>query len=116
MTISKLRFGDALLSMAKTRCKSDVLTFDPTTQKLREILDILQKNRECGIRAEQCIDKTIYAKIPDNVKKILNRVFRKDEPCVDIVLHLEREMRLNGLGTPDEITLVPLYKIESIQP
>ena len=28
------------------------------------------------------------------------------------MLHLEKEMRLNGLGTPDEVTLVPLNKVE----
>ena len=28
------------------------------------------------------------------------------------MLHLEREMRLNGLGAPDEVTLVPLNKVE----
>ena len=33
----------------------------------------------------------------------------------DIVLHLEREMRLNGLGAPDEVTLVSLNKIEPAQ-
>ena len=53
--------------------------------------------------------------MPDHVKKILNRAYLEDKPYNDIVLHLEREMRLNGLGAPDEVTLVPLNKIESAQ-
>ena len=50
--------------------------------------------------------------MPDHVKKILNRAYLEDKPYNDIVLHLEREMRLNGLGAPDEVTLVPLNKVE----
>ena len=61
------------------------------------------------------IDKAIYAKMPGHVKKILNRAYLKDKPYNDIVLHLEREMRLNGLGAPDDVTLVPLNKIEPTQ-
>ena len=111
MTIFKRRFGD-YLSMAKARCEWDSLKFDPTTQKLHEFLDVLQKtaNEAFSSEAQQFIDKTIYAKMPDHVKKILNRAYLEDKPYNDIVLHLEREMRLNGLGAPDEVTLVPLKK------
>ena len=51
----------------------------------------------------------------DHVKKILNRAYLEDKPYNDIVLHLEKEMRLNGLGAQDEVTLVPLNKIEPAQ-
>ena len=113
MTIFKRRFGD-YLSMAKARCEWDALKFDPSNQKLHEFLDILQKTAKeaFGSEAQQFIDKAIYAKMPDHVKKILNRAYLEDKPYNDIVLHLEREMRLNGLGTPDEVTLVPLNKVE----
>ena len=113
MTIFKRRFGD-YLSMAKARCEWDALKFDPSTQKLHEFLDTLQKTAKeaFGTEAQQFIDKAIYAKMPDHVKKMLNRAYLEDKPYNDIVLHLEREMRLNGLGTPDEVTLVPLNKIE----
>ena len=53
--------------------------------------------------------------MPDHVKKILNREYLEDKPYNDTVLHLEREMRLNGLGAPDEVTLVPLNKIGPAQ-
>ena len=116
MTIFKRRFWD-YLSMAKARCEWDALKFDPSTQKLHEFLDVLQKTAKeaFGSEAQQFIDKAIYAKMPDHVKKILNRAFLEDKPYNDIVLHLEREMRLNGLGAPDEVTLVPLNKIEPAQ-
>ena len=114
VTIFKRRFGD-YLSMAKARCEWDALKFDPSTQKLHEILDTLQNTAKeaFGTEAQQFIDKVTYAKMPDHVKKMLNRAYLEDKPYNDIVLHLEREMRLNGLGTPDEVTLVPLNKIES---
>ena len=116
MTIFKRRFGDYLW-MAKARCEWDALKFDPSTQKLHEFLDVLQKTakKAFGTEAQQFIDKAIYAKMPDHVKKILNCAYLEDKPYNDIVLHLEREMRLNGLGTPDEVTLVPLNKIEPAQ-
>ena len=86
--------------MAKARCEWDALKFDPSNQKLHEFLDVLQKTAKeaFGSEAQQFIDKAIYAKMPDHVKKILNRAYLEDKPYNDIVLHLEREMRLNGLG------------------
>ena len=49
MTIFKRRFGD-YLSMAKARCEWGALRFDRSTQKLHEFLDLLQKNRQGGVR------------------------------------------------------------------
>ena len=114
ITIFKRRFGD-YLSMAKARCEWDTLKFDPSTQKLHEFLDLLQKTAKeaFGVETQQFIDKAIYAKMPDHVKKILNRAYLEDKPYNDIVLHLEREMKLNGLGAPDDVTLVPLNHIET---
>ena len=117
MTIFKRRFGD-YLSMAKARCEWYALKFDPSNQKLHEFLDVLQKTakEEFGSEAQHIIDKAIYAKMPDHVKKILNRAYLEDKPYNDIVLHLETEMRLNGFGAPDEVTLVPLNKVEPAPP
>ena len=116
MTIFKRRFDD-YLSMAKARCEWDSLKFNPSTQKLHEFLDALQKTAKeaFGSEAQHIIDKAIYAKMPDHVKKILNRAYLEDKPYNDIVLRLEREMRLNGLIAPDEVTLVPLNKTEPTQ-
>ena len=113
VTIFKRRFGDYLL-MTKARCEWDALEFDPSTHKLHEFLDVLQKTAKeaFGSEAQQFIDKAIYAKMPDHVKKILNRSYLEDKPYNDIVLRLGREMRLNGLESPEEVTLVPLNKVE----
>ena len=103
--------------MAKARCEWDSLKFDHATQKIHEFLDVLQKTAKeaFGLEAQHFIDKAIYAKMPDHVKKILNRAYLEDKPYNDIVLHLKREMGLNGLGAPDEVFLVPLKKIEPAQ-
>ena len=115
ITAFKRRFGD-FQSSAKARCEWDALHFDPTKQKLHEFLDALQKTAKgaFGSEAQRFIDKAIYAKMPDHVKKILNRAYLEDKPYNDIVLHLEREMRLNGLGAPDETTLVPLNTADAV--
>ena len=114
ITAFKRRFGD-FQSSAKARCEWDALHFDPTKQKLHEFLDALQKTAKeaFGSEAQKFIDKAIYAKMPDHVKKILNRAYLEDKPYNDIVLHIEREMRLNGLGAPDETTLVPLNTVDA---
>ena len=115
ITAFKRRFGD-FQSSAKARCEWDALHFNPTKQKLHEFLDALQKTAKeaFGSEAQRFIDKAIYAKMPDHVKKILNRAYLEDKPYKDIVLHLEREMRLNGLGAPDETTLVPLNTVDAV--
>ena len=79
------------------------LRFDPSTEKLHEFLDVLLKTAKeaFGAETQQFIEKAIYAKITDN------RAYLEDKPYTDIVLHLEREMKLNGLGATDEVTLVP---------
>ena len=108
MTTCRRRFGD-YLSAAKARCEWDTLKFGTATQKLHEFLDSLQKTAKEGFVAEaqQFFDKAIYAKLPDYVQKILNRAYLEDKWYNEIVLHLERKMRLNGLGAPDDVTLVP---------
>ena len=79
-------------------------------------MDTLQKTAKeaFGSEAQRFIDKAIYAKMPDHVKTILNSAYLEDKPYNDIVLHLEREMRLNGLGAPDETTLVPLNTVDAV--
>ena len=66
--------------------------------------------------AQKFNEKAIYAKMPHNVKTILNRAYLEDKPYNDIVLHLERGKRLNGLGAPDETTLTPLNAVDTAPP
>ena len=67
-----------------------------------------------GSEAQKFIDKAIYAKMPDHYKKIINRAYLEDKPYNVIVLHLEREMRLNGQGAPDDTTLVPRNTVDAV--
>ena len=115
ITAFKRRFGD-FQSSAKARCEWDAQHSDPNKQKLHEFLDILQNpaKEAIGSEAQKFIDKAIYAKMPDHVKKILNRAYLEDKPYNDIVLHLERETRLHGLGAPDETTLVQLNTVDAV--
>ena len=52
--------------------------------------------------------------MPDHRKKILNRCTYEDKPYNDIFLHLDREMRLNGIGAPDKTTLIPLNTVDAV--
>ena len=115
ITAFKRRFGDFQYS-AKASCEWDTLHFDPTKQKLHEFFYVLQKTAKevFDSEAQKFIEKAIYAKMLDHVKKILNRAYLEDKPYNDIVLHLEREMRLDGLGAPDETTLVPLNTVDAV--
>ena len=79
ITAFKRRFGD-FQSAATARCEWDALHFDPTKQKFHEFLDMLQKTAKEAFEpeAQKFIDKAIYAKMPDHVKKILNRAYLED--------------------------------------
>ena len=89
ITAFKRLFGD-FQSSAKASCEWDALHFDPTKQKLHELLDILQKtaNEAFGSEAQKFIDEAKYAKMPAHVKKILNRAYLENKRYNDIVLHL----------------------------
>ena len=117
ITAFKRRFGD-FQSSAKARCEWDSLQFDPTKQKLHDFLDVLQKTGKeaFGPEAQRFIDKSIYAKLPDHVKNVFNRAYLEHKPYNDIDLHLEREMRLNGVGAPEETSLILLNSVDVAPP
>ena len=100
--------------MAKARCEWNELKFDPSTQNLHKRSSKNNAREAFGSEAQQFIDKANYPKMPNHVKKILNRANHlEDKPYNDrIVLHLAREMRLNDPRAPDEVTLVPPNKTE----
>ena len=56
--------------------------------KAHEFLDVLQKTAKeaLGAEVQQFINKAIYAKMPDLVKKILNRAYLEDKPYNDVVM------------------------------
>ena len=96
ITIFKRCFGDHL-SMAKARNEWDALKFVTSKQKLTRIPTYTSKKAKEAFAAEA-------------------QQFVVDKPYNDLVLHLERKMKLNGLGAPGELTLVPLNKIDTTQP
>ena len=97
--------------MARARCERDAIKFDATTQQLHEFLKILRKTaRETfGADAQQFTDKAI-----DDVKCQIT--YLEDKPYNNIELHLAKEMTLNRIGAPDEVTFVPLTNLEPAPP
>ena len=91
ITAFNCRSGD-FQSFAQARCDWDALHFDPTKQTLHEFLDVLQETAGelFGSEAQSFIDKAIYAKMPDHVKKILKRAYLEDKPYSDIVRSASR--------------------------
>ena len=104
------RFG-GFESSIKARFEWDALHFDSTNQKLHEFLDVLQKTAEeaFGSEAQNFMRKAFYPKMPDYFKKI---ILLDNKRYNDIVFLSEKEMRLDGLGAPDETTLVPLNAVD----
>ena len=94
-------------SMATAKHKFQRLVFHPTNQKLIDFLDELQKLAKdaFGVAAQAIIEQFIYAKMPPHLKKSINQAHLENGTYEQIVSHLERELELNGLETPDEIQL-----------
>ena len=94
-------------SMATAKHKFQKLVFNPTNQKLVDFLDELQKLAKdaFGLAAHAIIEQFIYAKMPPHLKKLLNQAHLENGTYEQIVTHLERELELNGLETPDELPI-----------
>ena len=95
-------------------CEWDALQFDPTKLNFSIFWMRCKKTSKAafGSEAQTFINKAIYAKMPDHVKKILNSAYLEDKPYNDIFLHLKQKMRLNGVRAPDETTVVPLNAVD----
>ena len=94
-------------SMATAKQKFQKLVFNPAKQKLVEFLDEIQKlaKHAFGIAAHAIIEQFIYAKMPPDLKKAINRAHLENGTYEQIVTHLERELELNGLEAPDELQI-----------
>ena len=92
-------------SMPTAKHKFQKLVFNPANQKLVDFLDELQKLAKdaFGIAAHAIIEQFIYAKMPPHLKKSINQAHLENGTYEQIVTHLERELELNGLETPDEL-------------
>ena len=94
-------------SMATAKHKFQKLVFNPANQKLVDFLEELQKlaKNAFGIAAHAIIEQFIYAKMPPHLKKSINQAHLENGTYEQIVTHLERELELNGLKTPDELPI-----------
>ena len=112
ITIYRRRFVGPK-SKASARNKWQTLMFEPSKQKLHDFLDELQKlaRDAFGSEAPKILDQFIYAKMPPHLKRTINLAYLENGTYDQIVQHLERELELNGLGTPDDHPLPILNNI-----
>ena len=91
--------------MATTKHKFQKLVFNPANQKLADFPDELQKLAKdaFGVAAHAFIEQFIYAKTLPHPKKSKNQAHLENGTYEQIVTHLERELELNGLESPDEL-------------
>ena len=94
-------------SMATAKHEVQKLVSNPANQKLVDFLDELQKLAKdaFGIAAHAIIEQFIYYKMPPHLKKSINQAHLGNGTYEQIVTHLERELKLNGLEAPDELQI-----------
>ena len=94
-------------SIATAKHKFQRLVFNNANQKLIDFLDELQNLAKdaFGAAAQAIIEQFIYAKMPLHLKKSINQAHLENGTYEQIVSHLERELELNGLEAPDEISI-----------
>ena len=94
-------------SMATAKHKFQRLVFNPANKKLIDFLDELQKIAKdaFGVAAQEIIKQFIYAKMPPHLKKLINQAHLKYGTYEQIVSHLEKELKLNGLEARDEMQI-----------
>ena len=81
-----------------------LLVFNPANQKLIEILDGLQKVAKdaFGVAYQAIIEQFIYVEMHPHLKKSINQAHLQNGTYEQILTHLERELELNSLESPDE--------------
>ena len=94
-------------SMATAKHKFLRLVSNPANQKLIDFLDELQKlaKNAFGVAAQAIIEEFIYAKIPPHLTKSINQAHLENATYEQIVSNLEKELELNGLEAPDEMSI-----------
>ena len=93
-------------SRATAKHKFQRLVFIPANQKLFEFLDELQKLAQdaIGVAAQVIIELFLYAEMPPDLSKSINQAHLENGTYKQIVSHLEKELELNGLNAPDELS------------
>ena len=103
LTVSRRKYVK-LQSMTTAKHKFQKLVFNPANPKLVDFLDELQKLAKdaFGIAALAIIEQFIYAKTPLHLKNSISQFHLENGTYEQIVTHLERELKLNGMKAPDE--------------
>ena len=98
LTVSRREYVK-LQSMATAKYKFQHVVFNPSNQKLKELLEELQKLAKdaFGVASQAIIEQFTYAKMLPHLKKSINQAHLKDGTYEQIVTHLERELELNSL-------------------
>ena len=94
-------------SMATAKHKFQKLVFNPANHKLVDFLDEPLKLAKdaLGLAAHVITEQCIYAKMPPQLKKSINRAQLENGTYEQIVTHLEKAAELNGLEAPDELQI-----------
>ena len=94
-------------SIAAAKHKFHRLVFNPANQKLIDFPDELQKLAKdaFGVAAQDIIEQFIYEKGPPHVQKSIIQAHLENGTYDEIVSHLQRELELNGMETPDELQI-----------
>ena len=97
-------------SQATAKHKWHRLTFDPSTMKLSDFSDELNKGAEkaFGENAKSMIDSLLYAKVPPKLKQFVNMARLENGTYEEIVAHNERELELNALEELDDLPIVTI--------
>ena len=91
-------------SMATAKHKFQHLVFNPANHKLIHFLDEIQKlaKNAFGVAAHAIIEQFIYAKMLPHLMKSIHQAHLENGTYEQIVTHLERELELNSLESPNE--------------
>ena len=90
--------------MATAKHNFQKLVFNPANHKLVDFFDEFQKLAKdaFGIDAHAMVEQFIYAKMPPHLKKSINQADFENGTYEPIVTHLERELEMKRLESPDE--------------
>ena len=103
LTMLRRKYGKPQ-SRARAKHKFQQLVFSSANQKLIDFLDELQKwsKDAFGFAALAIIEQFIYAKMPPHLRNSINQAHLENGTYEQIVAHLETEIELNSLESPDE--------------
>ena len=90
--------------MATVKPKFQQLVFNTANQKLIDFLNELQKSAKdaFGVDAQAIIEQFTYAKMFPLLRKSINQSHLENGTYEQIVTHLERQLEINSLESPDE--------------